>query len=313
MTALRRTALLLPISLAAALTFGQGVSAVGGERFSPAAYVTENSRLLVFPSNQQSFTIPIPLNSRYVAFGAAGRTLYVTAFKKSGTTFTNDPGIFKIDLQPVKITRLAGLESFSAVDRLAVSKSEEVVVFAARVANASACGIYALNLADAKRRTVLENPDCRGLGWPWRIIDVSLDAKSALMLFDHRLAVLDLTDGKITSVGRQLWGGSYSPNGKWIAALELAGPQIPSRTTLIDSQNFDRLRDLGGLNDDEVVWSPDSKFILHCVPKSNCAGNGPLALEALDVATGQRTLVKDTSCRIGVSRYIGWVRSDLGK
>jgi len=60
-----------------------------------------------------------------------------------------------------------------------------------------------------------------------------------------------------------------------------------------------------------VVWSPDSRFLLHAVYRPACPSQNPLALETLDVQTGKRSLIKDSICNSGSSRQIGWIRSDI--
>ncbi len=55
----------------------------------------------------------------------------------------------------------------------------------------------------------------------------------------------DLAKGSITKIDGHLSGGSFSPDGKWIAALQLGDPKAPSKTVLIDRTNLARRRDLG--------------------------------------------------------------------
>ena len=53
-------------------------------------------------------------------------------------------------------------------------------------------------------------------------------------------------------MGSDLWVGSYSPDGKWIAALELVPPG-QYKTILIDRMDFSHRLDLGASADSEVV------------------------------------------------------------
>ena len=109
-----------------------------------------------------------------------------------------------------------------------------------------------------------------------------------------------------------MWGASYSPDGKWIAALQLAPPGH-SKTILIDRQDFSRRRDLGGSEDDEVVWSPDSRTLLHAVYRPACPSRNPLALETIDIETGKRFIPKESICNAGAGRDIGWVSTKIGR
>ncbi len=310
----------LPTALAIALV--SALAAQGAEpnpgQYSVAAYASDgldvNSRLVIFPSDRREFSIPLPLTLRYVVYGASGQSLYATAFKRldarSGTTL---PGLLKIQLNPVRVSALPGLDAFDAIDRFAVSRREDMILFAGARSDTgtNSCGIFELNLPDWNLRPVLQTSDCNA-GSPWRVFDVSPNAQEALISADRRLALLDLVHGKVTALGSELWVGSYSPDGKWIAALEL-GPPGRSRTILIDPKDFSRRRDLGGSNDDEVVWSPDSRFLLHAVYRPACPSQNALALETLDIESGKRFTLKNSICNAGSGRTIGWVSNKIGR
>ena len=60
----------------------------------------------------------------------------------------------------------------------------------------------------------------------------------------------------------------------------------------------------------EMVWSPDSKFLLQTVYRPACPSQNPLALETVEVQTGNRSTIKDSICNCGSSGHIGWIRSD---
>jgi hypothetical protein len=310
----------LPAILAIIYTsaFAAQIAEPNAVQYSVAAYASDgldvNSRLMVFPADRKEFSIPLPLTLRYVVYAASGQSLYATAFKrvdaKSGTTL---PGLLKIELNPVRVSALAGFGDFDVIDRFAVSHGEDIIVFgAARSDNASEkCGIFELGLPGGDPRPVIQTSDCRG-GSPWRVFDVSPNSQEALISFERRLALLDLASGKVTALGSDLWVGSYSPDGKWIAALQL-DPQGLSKTILIDPKNPSRRRDLGGSKDGEVVWSPDSRFLLHAVYRPACPGQNPLALETLDIETGKRFTIRDTICNAGSGRDVGWISNKVGR
>ena len=142
------------------------------------------------------------------------------------------------------------------------------------------------------------------------MLSLSPEKTEALISANRTLALLDLAKGPITKIEGQLSNGSFSPDGKWIAAIQINNPN-PPKTILIDRSDLTKRRDLGGVDDSEVVWSPDSRFLLHAVYRPACPSQNPLALETLEVQTGNRTLIKDSICNSGSSRQIGWVRSDI--
>lgn len=308
----------LPIAVAIAIV--SALAAQGAEpnpgQYSIAAYDSDgfgvNSRLIIFPPGRREFSIPLPLFPRYVVYGPSGQSLYATAFKRlDAKSVTTLPGLFKIELSPVRVNAVPGFDVFYAIDRFAVSRREDMILFGgARLdAGSKTCGIFELDLLDGNLRPILQTTDCKA-GSPWRVFDLSPNTPEALISADRRLALLDLVHGKVTPLGSELWVGSYSPDGKWIAALEL-GPPGRSRTILIDPKDFSRRRDLGGSNDDEVVWSPDSRFLLHAVYRAACPSQNPLALETLDVETGKRFTLKNSICNAGSGRVIGWVSSKI--
>jgi hypothetical protein len=127
----------LPTAVAIAVLCGLG--AQRGERnsgqYSVAAYASDgldvNSRLVIFPFDRKRFSIPLPLTLRYVSYGASGQSLYATAFQrvdaKSGTTL---PGLLKIELNPGRVNALPGLDVFDAIERFAVSRRKDMILFA---------------------------------------------------------------------------------------------------------------------------------------------------------------------------------------
>jgi hypothetical protein len=306
----------LTVALALAGTLTSQQAGPGPCRYTAAAYVSDgfgvNSRLVIFPSDRRQFSIPLPLALRSLTFGARGESLYAGTFKRlDAKTVTPMPGLFKIELNPARVNALPGSDGFYLSGRFAISRREDMLLFAGVRTDAGSmtCGIFEFNLPDGNLRSVLETSDCRA-GSPWRVFDISPDASEALIRVDRRLALLDLAQGRVTPLEGELWGGAYSPDGKWIAALELFPPGR-SRTILIDPKDLSRRRDLGGSNDDEVVWSPDSRFLLHVMPRDACPSQNPSALETLDIETGQRFTLKNSICKAGAGRDIGWVSSKI--
>ena len=288
--------------------------------FSPAALMSRQTAgnhaeffIAVFPPARKEFEISLPLVPRWFAYGPSGRSVYATALIDTGTrSFTDQRGIFKIELDPVRVSTIQGLDAFGSIGPFAVSQGEDLVVSGGSKGNypARSCGVYEIRLPAGDVRAAIETSDCRA-GSPWRVLSLSPERTEALISANRSLALLDLAKGSITKIEGQLSGGSFSPDGKWIAALQLGDPKAPSKTVLIDRTTLASRRDLGGVNDGEVVWSPDSRFLLHAVYRPACPSQNPLALETLEVQTGNRSLIKDSICNSGSSRQIGWVRSDI--
>lgn len=287
--------------------------------FSPAALVSRQTTgkhaeffVAVFPAAGKEFEISLPLMPRWFAYGPNGRSVYATALVDTGRgSITTQRGILKIELDSVRVSNIEGLDAFYSLGPFAVSQSEDLVVFGGAKGNypAGSCGVYEIRLPAGDIRAAIETSDCRA-GSPWRVLSLSPEKTEALISANRSLALLDLAKGSITKVEGQLSKGSFSPDGKWIAAIQINNPN-PPKTILIDRSDLMKRRDLGASEDSEAVWSPDSKFLLHAVYRPACPSQNPLALETLEVQTGNRSLIKESICNSGSSRQIGWVRSDI--
>ncbi len=296
---------------------GRGAEPVS---FSPAVLVSHQTTgdrpeffIAVFPPTGKEFEISIPLIPQWLTYGPSGRSLYATALRETGPkSFTTQLGISRIELEPLSVSTIQGLDAFYALGPFSVSQNEDLVVSggARGTYPAGSCGVYEIRLPAGEIHTAIETSDCRA-GSPWRVMSLSPEGTHALISANGSLAVVDLANGSITKIEGQLSRGSFSPDGRWIAALQLGDPKAPSKTVLIDRANLARRRDLGGVDDAEVVWSPDSRFLLHAVYRPACPSQNPLALETLEVQTRNRSVIKDSICNSGSSRQIGWIRSDI--
>ena len=94
---------------------------------------------------------------------------------------------------------------------------------------------------------------------------------------------------------------SWSPDGRWIAALEDGGK---SRTVLFDARKFLRAKTLG---ESEVQWSPDSRYLL-AVNGSGCSDESG-TVQIMDVRSGARATVESSKCQV-YQPTAGWVSSD---
>jgi hypothetical protein len=239
--------------------------------------------------------------------------VYATALKETGPrSLTDERGVFKIELDPVRVNTIQGLDDFGSIGPFAVSQGEDLIVSGGSKGNnypARSCGVYEVHLPAGDVSAAIETSDCRA-GSPWRVLSLSPEKTEALISANRSLALLDLAKGSITKIEGQLSKGSFSPDGKWIAAIQINNPN-PPKIILIDRSDLTKRRDLGASEDSEAVWSPDSKFLLHAVYRPACPSQNPLALETLDVETGKRSLIKDSICNSGSSRQIGWIRSGI--
>jgi hypothetical protein len=99
---------------------------------------------------------------------------------------------------------------------------------------------------------------------------------------------------------------AWSPDGRWIAALQDNGSEM--RTVLMDTSSFVERRILGESN---VECPPDSRYLLAAKDDNHCAYNLG-TLEAMDVETGKRTTIDSSRCKVTEVTTM-WVSSDISK
>ncbi|HXA06448.1 MAG TPA: hypothetical protein VNY30_16500 [Bryobacteraceae bacterium] len=144
---------------------------------------------------------------------------------------------------------------------------------------------------------------------------VSPDGSKVLAQLVDGLAIIDIATGAAVPLGKGLWKGAWSPDGRWIAALQLdpeseqPRPRL-SRTILIDAHDFSQRRDMGGESDVEVCWSPDSRYLLYSETQRFCSGTG-VSLLTMDIESGKRATVKESKCIVKGRQKIGWVSLDV--
>jgi Tol biopolymer transport system component len=130
--------------------------------------------------------------------------------------------------------------------------------------------------------------------------EVSPDGRRALDYKEGQLVVVNLASGRANTLGSELSDGSWSPDGRWIAAWGR------DRITLFDADDPARRRDLGRYSGGAARWSPDSKYLLLSKQELRCTLSLYFGtLEIVEVDTGNRTIVKSSRCSVG--GWFGWI------
>ena len=94
--------------------------------FNPAALMSRETAanhaefsIAVFPPAGKQFEISLPLIPRWFAYGPSGRSVYATALVDTGRgSITTQRGILKIELDPVRVSNIEGLDAFYRSARL---------------------------------------------------------------------------------------------------------------------------------------------------------------------------------------------------
>jgi hypothetical protein len=190
------------------------------------------------------------------------------------------------------------------VSRLAVSVRQDKIIIsgAYRPGNDVACGVFELSVPSGNVRQILLQPDCHAAS-SWSYLSLSPDGELAVATHNHRLEVIDLVHGTTKSFGDGLLMGAWSPDGKWLAALENGGQ---GRTILMDASNFVRRRILGT---SDIEWSPDSRYLLGW-KKHDLCGSDFGTLQMMDIENGKMTTIKSSRCRVSQAT-IGWLSTEI--
>src|SRR5579872_5802520 len=140
---------------------------------------------------------------------------------------------------------------------------------------------------------ILAPDDCESYKFEtsWTSLSLSPDTEQAVAVRRDRLELVRVADGTSRVIAQGILNAAWSPDGRWIAALDVHG-----RTELYDTSDFKRKRTLA---ESEVQWSPDSRYLLRI---KSClfpiAVNGVGTVQALDVATGKSVTIESSRCKV---------------
>ncbi len=267
--------------------------------YDPGRAFKNEQKLVVFPFGAEPLTIPLPFELGYSSLSPDGKALYGQRF--FDPTGPNS-GLYKIEFGPTRSTSVAGSKGLSSVYGIAVSRNKIVVsagyLNAAGLLDQKSCGIYELAFASGRTRKILSNADCRYLS-SWHSLSLSPDGEKLVAIRGRRLMLVNLATGAIRSLGDEFFNAAWSPNGKWIAALEYGGRR---RTILFETSGFERRRELP---DSETIWSPDSRYVVAVGQTSRCGGYAG-TIQLIDIESFEKSTMQGTACKISHTLE-GWI------
>ncbi len=295
-------------------------SAGTSPQYAPAYYhgtQLEPPKLVVFPPSGRQVVIPLALPSllRFSAFTQDGRAIFATINTITSPRTSDHPArlgpprLIRVDLGPVRVTKVADLVGLDAVFGLVIAQRGDRIVFTGAGWKGNlGCDLFEIEPSGGNFKMLLSNFGCAVGG-------ISPDGDKMLVQRGDGLAIIDLATGVAVQLGTGLWKGAWSPDGRWIAALQLdprseqPSPRL-SRTIRIDAHDFSRRRDMGGRADTEVTWSPDSRYLLYSEWQPPCSHGDDPTLLMMDIESGKRVIVNESKCNVNGSRRIGWVSLD---
>jgi hypothetical protein len=255
--------------------------------------------LVVFPLHGEPLRIPIQPSISPSAYSIDGRALYGQCRPPE-----NDPqklALCRIDLKTGRAVPVPG--SSGLYGELAVSRqADRILVAGLHRQDRDEWGLFELSPADNKIRTIFRVPDNNRKS-AWGHLSISPDGARAVAFHDGRLQLVDINAATAEPLPHNLLMATWSPDGKWLAALE--NGEL-SRTILMDAKDLTRRRILVP---SELDWSPDSHYLLGMRHDPRC---GPYfgTLEVIDVETNERTAIASSDCQVNRATT-GWVSTDI--
>lgn len=253
--------------------------------------------LLAFPTAGPAMRLPLPVDLpkdfRLIEYSPDGKAIY-------GQKLNSWEGIVKIEFDPVRQGLIPGSAGFGTVSSIVRDRVSDKLLAAGLFKSQGAveCGIFELDPRAGSVRRVFkgEFPNCGGA--------ISPDGSRAARSAGNQLSIVDLDTGAVHPVGQGLHGATWSPDGRWIAAIR--GSSNARTVVLIDTGNMRRRRNLGRTNDTQALWSPDSRSLLIARPEALRCGSDLWSLEIVNVETGARSDVRSAHCKI-FQNSAGWL------
>jgi hypothetical protein len=262
----------------------------------------QSGALVIFTPSKPIY-IPLPFPMRSFVYAPDGKSIYAQSMATGAC-------LDRVDFNPTRTNSVAcpnGLQFQS----LAISPSEDKLLFSGSYTDQGGrfCGLFAVLLPDRRIQPILKAECAPKL--PWTSLSLAPDGNMAVAVYHRRfevqaafapysVVIIDLGSGKERSLGAEFATASWSPDGRWIAALER---KEEGKTVLFDAQNFARVKTLPA---SEAQWSPDSRYLLRVKP---CKGEDGTA-EALDVVKGTSTPFPSSRCEI-YNVSTGWVSNRI--
>jgi hypothetical protein len=211
-------------------------------------------------------------------------------------------GLIKIQFRPTRQSIVPGSAELRNIFNLTLSRPPgKLYVSAQRTVDGEhQCGDFEIDpgAGTARPLRIGKYPDCGG--------SVSPDGTRELHCAPDQFSILNIKSGASIPLAQGPASAVWSPDGRWIAAT--VGQ--PGRVTIFDAADPIRKK-IFGKADGPLVWSPDSKYLLHIRSQFSCIPTVfGASLEIIDAFTGRRSLVKNSHCQI-VRKAIAWVDNSI--
>ena len=240
----------LSLSIIACLTGALTACAqqVSSDSFAPALYTSSRAghELKVFPRVGEAFSIPLPIALSSLSFSPDGKALYGSRLFDATMLLQQDPskngGVFKVQFDPVRVSLLPGSERLFPVYSLAVSAAKDMLVAIGFEPGGKRgmSSLLELNLKTGAVRTIVESfAPMTDRTIYYANLSLKPDALQATAYHNHRVEIIDLTNGATRLLEAGIEAAAWSPDGRWLAVNKGA------TTILLDSSTLKQRRVLG--------------------------------------------------------------------
>ncbi len=307
MNLMRAMAIFLTLVASCSVLGQRNAQKPSGTHYS-AAFI-KNDKLIVFPFDKSELSIDLPDTLGGMTFSAGGRIIYGFVGPPTG----GSRSLAAVTISPSGVRPLPGSNGFENVNSLTVDAAGDKAIISATYSHngVSECGIFELDVTRGKVEKIINNlsTGCDYLS-AWTHLSVSPDGGRVVGTASKgQIGVVNLKERRI----EKLWPGtaaSWSPDGKWIAALSFTDPM---KIELMSASDLSLQRGLGDETTIQLQWSPDSRYLLVfdyglCGLSTGYRGT----LGTLDIETGQRRQIENSKCRVDLAST-GWVSDDVLK
>jgi WD40-like Beta Propeller Repeat len=269
--------------------------------YSAGAASMNEQKLVVFPDDGGPVAIPLPFALGRFAYSPNGTALYGDPLLATRNRIPE--GIYKIEFNPTRVSPVL-VTGFRRLNSIAVSSREDRLLVSGEYQDGHNryCGVFEVSLPGGAVRPVLQGGDCKYLS-SWLRLSLSPDGGRAVAVHNHRLELIDVARGEAKPLGDGFGEASWSPDGRWIAAIENGGKW---RTVLIDANSFSRKKILGT---SEGHWSPDSRYLLSMSDRG-CGDSETGTIQTLNIETGAKETIASSKCQV-YQTTTGWVSSSI--
>ncbi len=266
---------------------------------------------MVGPEAKVALPAGLPADFSILASSPDGKAIYGHSPANGlAPQFDKWPGIIKIEFNPARQSIVPGSIGLSGISSLTLSQSDSRIFVSTLTRSLRGevdCGDFEIDPNAGSSRPLQTGrtgryAHCGGA--------ISPDGKRRFLYTnkDVGLSIADLDTGEAHPVGAGLDRATWSPDGRWIAAVLTRSGN--SSIVLIDVTDLSRRRNLGS-GEGPLVWSPDSKYLL--APKSQLSCMFTLygeSLQIINVESGKRIQIKSSHCRIAGGRYF-WMSPNV--